>query len=100
MSKCVLCGAELEAVLVSDGNLTHCVGYQCLNCKLQWTVAEHKDNQHWAVRHIRDLEAEQTKLTIDFQLEFNKINEFMGCLNDKLSELQSRIKYLEDSRTN
>ena len=37
-------------------------------------------------------------LTRDFQAEFDKINEFMGGLVDKLDELQSRIKSLEDRK--
>lgn len=39
-------------------------------------------------------------LTHDYQAEFDKINEFMGCFNDKLAELESRIKSLENTATN
>jgi len=60
--------------------------------------------QNEVIKHLLDekdaIRAENLKLTADFQTEFNKINEFMGCLNDKLSELQSRIKSIEDSKSN
>jgi hypothetical protein len=54
--KCIKCGNELATIY--DVYQPIILGYKCLNCNLQWTLAEHKDNQNWAVRHIRALEAE------------------------------------------
>jgi len=44
---------------------------------------------------IEVLKKDIQQLTKEFQLEFEKINEFMGCLCDKLSELHSRIESFE-----
>jgi len=98
---CIKCGHELLKTIDS---------FQCVNieCELNnekidennWSIENHKDNQNWAVRHIRIIESAIQSLTIDFQAEFNKINEFMGVLCDKQKELQSRIESLEDSKTN
>jgi hypothetical protein len=71
--KCIICGNEIEAILESNPKMEPAMligGYKCNVCNLQWTLAEHKDNQNWAVRHIRALEA-------------------------KISELENRIKELE-----
>jgi hypothetical protein len=59
MAKCIICGAELEILT----NYPEILGYKCSNCNLQWTLAEHKDNQNWAVRHIRALEAQVKELS-------------------------------------
>ena len=60
--KCIMCGAELTVILNDSKPNTSTIGYKCTNCKLQWTPAEHKDNQNWAVRHIRALEADNQAL--------------------------------------
>jgi len=58
MSKCIICGNELQFTYVGQF-----AGWKCLNCKtkdgtsLEWTLAEHKDNQNWTVRHLRIAEA-------------------------------------------
>lgn len=63
---CIYCGNEIE--IVRDPN--ECViikGYKCTNeaCPnpvKEWTLAEHKDNQNWNVRHTRALEARVSEL--------------------------------------
>jgi hypothetical protein len=63
--KCILCGAELVEIYREP---TIVVGYYCPNCidkegnQLQWSLSEHKDNQNWAIRHIRLLEQENANL--------------------------------------
>jgi hypothetical protein len=57
--KCIKCGQNVIGVLSG----THTTGYQCVNelCteyNQPWSLADHKDNQDWAVRHIRALEAQ------------------------------------------
>ena len=37
-------------------------GCKCVPCGLEWSLAEHRDNQNWAIRHIRELEAKVDKL--------------------------------------
>ena len=73
--KCIKCGTELAAIMGGNAQFVFPVGYQCPNPECSefekpWSVAEHKDNQDWAVRHIRALEAkyqyiidEMTKVT-------------------------------------
>jgi len=53
--KCIFCGNIVEVWY--DDEL-HRLGWKCSTCDLQWTIAEHKENQSWAVRHIRLLEEE------------------------------------------
>ena len=55
--KCIKCG---NAVLLPIGG-----PIRCEVCNLQWTLAEHKDNQDWAVRHIRQLEQRIATLEAD-----------------------------------
>jgi len=63
MVKCIKCGKEL----IPYGFPIKLEGYQCNNpdCpeyNKPWTLAEHKDNQNWAVRHIRLLESKTQAL--------------------------------------
>jgi DNA-directed RNA polymerase subunit RPC12/RpoP len=70
---CINCGNKLESIIdVAKGliNLT-ILGYKCPVCKmtvdgieknLEWTAAEHKDNQNWNVRHTRMLEQQVAEL--------------------------------------
>ena len=62
--KCIICGSEVS---ISDDLI------KCLICNLQWTLAEHKDNQEWAVRHIRALEAHVKELQIALDLLLKKL---------------------------
>ena len=58
---CIKCGNKI---------LYGGMGWICEHCNLTWERKDLKDNQNWAVRHIRALEA-------------------------KISELENRIKELE-----
>ena len=62
--KCIKCGQELKA---NWNENVLCVGYTCINsnCEIynqSWSIATHKDNQNWAVRHIRALETQIKEL--------------------------------------
>jgi hypothetical protein len=69
---CIFCGSELEK------NINVC---KCLNCNLQWTLAEHKDNQNWAVRHIRALEDQVRLLQTENQNLKDQINNILSRLD-------------------
>lgn len=74
--KCIKCGTELNRILNVKSPLGFTIGYECINKECSefghpWTKEEHKDNQDWAVRHIRlleqkvtDLESKITELTL------------------------------------
>jgi len=51
------------------------------------------------LKRIEIIEKEIQDLTKSFQLEFNKINEFMGCLNEGIQILQSQLESLKNSTT-
>lgn len=51
-SHCIMCGN-----IVALGT-----NVRCETCNLEWLREEHKDNQNWAVRHIRLLEKEVAEL--------------------------------------
>lgn len=61
-SLCIFCGLKLNIIES---------GYKCVHCNLQWSLSEHKDNQNWAVRHIRALEArvQQLETALDILLK-------------------------------
>jgi flagellar capping protein FliD len=52
------------------------------------------------LKRIQQIEQDMIDLTHDYTREFDKINEFMGCLCAKLEELQSQIQSLTNSKTN
>ena len=52
------------------------------------------------LQRIEQIEQDMIDLTHDYTREFDKINEFMGCLCAKLEELQSQIQSLTNSKTN
>jgi hypothetical protein len=59
--KCIKCGKDLQINYNFTIDPPQLDSYQCVNsdCELynqSWSEAEHKDNQDWAVRHIRALE--------------------------------------------
>jgi len=64
MSICIKCGWNCEPL--SIGLPFQNTGWKCVNpdCELNnekkaennWTLEKHKDNQEWAVRHMRTLE--------------------------------------------
>lgn len=54
--KCIKCGHELSCVDEPRG--WQCVNSSCEEYQHSWTLAEHKDNQDWNVRHTRMLEEE------------------------------------------
>jgi hypothetical protein len=68
--KCIKCGKDLDILFKSNESLNEIdkimnpmiiSGYQCVNpdCEIynqSWSEAEHKDNQDWTIRHIKDLE--------------------------------------------
>jgi hypothetical protein len=78
---CIFCGSELEK------NINVC---KCLNCNLQWTLAEHKDNQNWAVRHIRLLESATQAL----QAENQALKEQIVGLIQQNVDLATKLDYL------
>jgi hypothetical protein len=59
-----MCGKDVKPIVENMGPIT---GYQCINpdCSIfmqPWSIDDHKDNQDWAVRHIRLLEKENDDL--------------------------------------
>jgi len=63
-------------------------------------VVEEVHHTRSLVANLDYLNSAVQGLTRDFQAEFDKINELLGALVDKLAELQSRIKSLEDRKPN
>jgi hypothetical protein len=57
-----------------------------------WTLAEHKDNQAWAVRHLRMAEA--TILTLSLDNEALKL-QIVGLMQQNV-DLATRFQYLVD----
>jgi hypothetical protein len=63
MNKCIFCGTEVEWIYAPNDHICLIpIKIQCLQCGLEWTKAEHKDNQNWNVRHTRALEAQVAEL--------------------------------------
>jgi uncharacterized Zn ribbon protein len=78
--KCIFCGKELIYNLGDDI-------VKCESCKLEWTKAEHKDNQDWAIRHTRLLEQRIATLedsNLAMSLAFKTLNEKFELLLRKL----------------
>ena len=65
--KCIKCGNELT---ISINQQLH---YRCEFCNLEWSLAEHKDNQNWAVRHIRALETRIANLELSMDTLLKKL---------------------------
>jgi len=86
-----MCGAELTVILNDSKPNTSTIGYKCTNCKLQWTLAEHKDNQNWAVRHIRSLETLVSSQDEKIALLENQISIFAQLLQSALDLLNKHI---------
>lgn len=79
--KCIKCGTELKSIMKENGmTIPDHVGFQCVNpeCEIyneQWTIGAHKDNQDWAVRHIRILESKNSILEQRVQMLESQIAE-------------------------
>jgi hypothetical protein len=81
MAICIKCGWNCEPL--SIGLPFQNTGWKCVNpdCELNttkkdennWTLAEHKDNQTWAVRYIRALEAHVKELQTALDLLLKKL---------------------------
>lgn len=79
---CIKCGHKLE-IMKQPNKINEILGYQCINpdCELNttkkdennWTLAEHKDSQEWAVRHIRNSEDEIAYLKTIIAAQQNQI---------------------------
>ena len=69
--KCIKCGSELRCIVNSPNEPI--IGYKCPNCNLEWSLAEHKDNQNWAVRHIRALETRIANLELSMDTLLKKL---------------------------
>jgi hypothetical protein len=54
-----MCGGGVELIRSPQKEWLR---FRCPVCNLEWTVAEHKDNQKWNVRHTRALEAQVAEL--------------------------------------
>ena len=57
--KCIKCGQSLVAILEDETHTIlqyECVNPNCTEFQKPWSIAEHKDNQEWSVRHTRNLE--------------------------------------------
>jgi hypothetical protein len=68
---CIKCGNKLTEYIDNEQQSGYiCLNQNCIIYNTSWKITDHKDNQEWAVRHIRALEA-------------------------KISELENRIKELE-----
>ena len=88
MVRCIKCSWELK--ILFDKKTLQITGYECINpaCELNnekkdennWSLAEHKDNQSWAVRHIRALEADNQAL----KEQITKLQEKVEVLVQKL----------------
>lgn len=52
------------------------------------------------LQRIDQIEQDMIDLTHDYQAEFEKQNEFMGCLCDKLKELQTQLESLANTTKN
>lgn len=52
------------------------------------------------LQRIDQIEQDMIDLTHDYQTEFDHINQFMGCLCDKLKELQTQLESLANSTKN
>jgi hypothetical protein len=92
--KCIFCGQDVslisndveekyEEIEQSGMIVQHLIPavhemdhYECIPCGLSWTFEEHKDNQNWAVRHIRELEkqVETFKEILDLLLKGGHTN--------------------------
>lgn len=62
---CIYCGqivkpTGFDKFMVPIGFI--CTNPDCVNPKKEWTLSEDKDNQNWAIRHIRLLEQENANL--------------------------------------
>lgn len=96
--KCIKCGQELEwqLDLPPSGKV---LGYKCINpdCEIyneEWSTAEHKDNQDWAIRHIRALEAENQTLRDEvdyFNLIFPSYADAINLLKARIENLESKL---------
>ena len=85
---CIKCGSQLVQMYLNDIHVVHCENSNCelnINKKEEnnWSLAEHKDNQSWAVRHIRALETQIEILESDNQ-----------ALKEQLAQLQEKVEVL------
>jgi hypothetical protein len=71
---CIYCGqivkpTGFDKFMVPIGFI--CTNPDCVNPKKEWTLSEDKDNQNWAIRHIRALEArvQQLETALDILLK-------------------------------
>jgi hypothetical protein len=60
MSKCIFCGNDVTFFDYDERTIPRKV--KCEICGIEWDYTEHKDNQNWAIRHIRLLEQENANL--------------------------------------
>lgn len=60
MNRCIKCGREVRYFDHDSRAIPRKIG--CDHCHLEWTLADHKDDGDWAVRHIRLLESKTQAL--------------------------------------
>jgi hypothetical protein len=88
-TKCIKCGSELHFEYTEDlpNRIVsiQCTNPECSEFNKPWTLAEHKDNQDWAVRHIRALEQRVQTLESQIQQLIKSNNELVRWQKTQLN---------------
>lgn len=98
MNLCIKCGSDVLPIMSNPIDICKfppigIVSYQCINpdCELNttkkdennWSLEKHKDNQNWAVRHIRALETDNQALK----------EQIVGLMQQNM-DLATKLQYL------